>query len=109
MSIIGCVLRRSQLSRQLFPEAEKEISLGPNECFLRFMMQKNDQTTRRVIKVPLEMPQTPVKALSSIAGSVVVSGGGAEAQRSDTRNRRLQCAQEEGCHVVPKFVFRLRK
>lgn len=35
-----------------------------------FMAQSNDQTKRRVIKLPLQMPQTSTKALSNVCTSL---------------------------------------
>lgn len=39
---------------------------GSSERFFKLMMQKDGQTATRVIKPPLEVPETPMKALSNV-------------------------------------------
>lgn len=50
----------------LFPKGEKEVILVLMSGSFKFIMQKKDQTQRRVMKIPMETPQTPTTITSNM-------------------------------------------
>lgn len=47
-------------------KGRKKDQQDSKECYFKFMVQKNGHRTTRVMKLPLKMPQTPMRVLSNV-------------------------------------------
>lgn len=57
---------KMSLPPSAFSKGQKKSNLIPMNVTFRLMVQRRRQTASRVIKLPLEMPKTPIKTMSDV-------------------------------------------
>lgn len=78
-------MHKTRLSYHQTLKAQKRDHSSYHECLFRFMMQKNDRTTTRIIKLLLEIPKTNTKTLSHMFKNMAI--GFCQHTGSDTPSR----------------------